>query len=581
MLVWSREWGDSQAPAEFLQRLVTEAGSAVKYNHAVNNAASIFFAPLGLPKKCLGKLFSGGRCLICRCVLQRDMQAAHVYRNGKGDRKPPVEEVPDRFEKDELVYLCSACHFAYDGAKGGNIRYEDGREFGIYDLVRRFRRVKEAIGSALVAEYLERREADGTPTSSGAFVQICAEVLDAHHAEIVGVFDGLEALVPIRAGCGDGQTTALKKIAEKNPKCSADSCSTPGCPYRYRPFTPCALEIDSKSDQHHRVYNNFLKLDGGEWVFVDNESRKKDTPGEAFVIGEEGEFEKIEGVTFTPMGDKKWEVQGGGKVTTVLGGFWQTLVTHRNIPDAFFLDLQIACRGCNSAKSLPSSDDVQRVVRFLAAFRKVHDAQKAAGMRPKKADEYTRFAEARNQWKWQFLPNTPKARADVCAELNLEPNFLESLRPKTHGNVGNWREGGRLCVSNSRDHLKRCQHKIKLGEKDGRRFWAAYVEVKEAGAEKEDRTARIACIRADCNPTDRPPAPPAEPADTKECKGKCNEWKPLTDFGVRTDNKNGVSRPKSCCKACCSENERARKRKRKLEEENLGRGPSATKQKRG
>ena len=120
--------------------------------------------------------------------------------------------------------------------------------------------------------------------------------------------------------------------------------------------------------------------------------------------------------------------------------------------------------------------------------------------------------------------------------------------------------------------------RVKLEEKDGRRFWAAYVEVKEAGAEKEDRTARIACIRADCNPTDRPPAPPAEPADTKECNC-CKITKPLTDFGFRKDNKNGVSRPKSLCRPCCNENER--ERKRKLEKENLGRGPSATKQKRG
>ena len=33
-------------------------------------------------------------------------------------------------------------------------------------------------------------------------------------------------------------------------------------------------------------------------------------------------------------------------------------------------------------------------------------------------------------------------------------------------------EGGRLCVSNSKRHLKRCQHKIKLGKKDGTLFWA-------------------------------------------------------------------------------------------------------------
>jgi hypothetical protein len=128
LLLWSREWGDSKDPAEFLRRLATGAGRAVKYNHAVNSAASNFFSPLGLPKKCLGKLFSGGRCLICRCVLQRDMQAAHVYRNGKGDRKPPVCEVPDRFKEDELVYLCSACHFAYDRAKGGNIRRQFSRK---------------------------------------------------------------------------------------------------------------------------------------------------------------------------------------------------------------------------------------------------------------------------------------------------------------------------------------------------------------------------------------------------------------------------------------------------------------------
>ena len=94
---------------------------------------------------------------------------------------------------------------------------------------------------------------------------------------------------------------------------------------------------NSKSGQHHRVYNNFLRLDDGEWVFVDNESRLVlHALPEAFAVGEEGIFEKVEGVTFVKIGEKKWEVQGGGEVRNVLGGFWQTLVNRRNIPDAFF-----------------------------------------------------------------------------------------------------------------------------------------------------------------------------------------------------------------------------------------------------
>ena len=107
-----------------------------------------------------------------------------------------------------------------------------------------------------------------------------------------------------------------------------------------------------------------------------------------------------------------------------------------NIPDAFFLDLQIACRGCNSTKSLPPSDDVLGVVEFLAAFREVHDAQKAAGMHEKKADEYTRFAEARTEWEWQLLDNTPEVREEVCHAFRKDPGFLEGLCPRLNGTWG-------------------------------------------------------------------------------------------------------------------------------------------------
>jgi hypothetical protein len=127
-----------------------------------------------------------------------------------------------------LVYLCSACHFAYDGE---NIKYDEtgGRKFGIKDLADRFDRVKTKIGHALVEDYLKRLETDGTPTSSGAFVQICADVIEDHHSDIVDVYARLEALVPIRTGCSAKQEKALQKIADKTG-CRADSCSTPDCP---------------------------------------------------------------------------------------------------------------------------------------------------------------------------------------------------------------------------------------------------------------------------------------------------------------------------------------------------------------
>ena len=108
------------------------------------------------------------------------------------------------------------------------------------------------------------------------------------------------------------------------------------------------------------MYNSFLRLDDGEWVFTDNTTRKVDMPCKAFAVGEGGKFEKVTDVIFEQIG-KEWTVREGGEVKRVVSRlpFWQTLVNRPNIPDAFFADLQIACRGCNSTKSLPSSDDVQ------------------------------------------------------------------------------------------------------------------------------------------------------------------------------------------------------------------------------
>ena len=118
---------------------------------------------------------------------------------------------------------------------------------------------------------------------------------------------------------------------------------------------------------------------------------------------------------------------------------------------------------------------------------------------------------------------------------------------------------------------------VRAQDRAGEEGWDAFVGCVRGGQRGWGRKRGS----NDCNPKDRDPLPPAKPADKKKCT-KCLETKPLTDFGVRTDNKYGVPFPRSHCKPCRRKgNPENPKKKRKLEKENLDRGPLATKQKRG
>ena len=67
-----------------------------------------------------------------------------------------------------------------------NICYREDRHkpFDKAELTRRFQLAKKEFGNAWSTEYLERLETDGVRTSSGAFVQICADVLQEYQSQI-------------------------------------------------------------------------------------------------------------------------------------------------------------------------------------------------------------------------------------------------------------------------------------------------------------------------------------------------------------------------------------------------------------